>query len=288
VPFLQAAATAGGRGVLGDKDRMIPHGRLLAIVGRLGGGQTVRDEAARVVQHRRHPALPQVEQLPAPQPKPAAKGRSAQRREQSLSITHRQPLQTLPSSICSFPVQTFRTQIIVKGNEPIVNRKESEMTRKEMYKDIEQTLGIVPTMFKSLPDSSLKEEWELFKRVQIEEGPIPQKYRELIGLGIAAVTKCRYCALYHTEAARMNGATDEEIADALEFAKASAGWSTWINGMQVDYDEFRTELQQIGEGLDDLLRPYLDRAGDRSKRPDGARLVSFIRMALPTDEPDAR
>jgi hypothetical protein len=48
------------------------------------------------------------------------------------------------------------------------------------------------------------------------------------------------------------------------------------------------ELKQIGEGLDDLLRPYLDRVGDRSKRPDGARLVSFIRMALPTDEPDAR
>ncbi len=48
------------------------------------------------------------------------------------------------------------------------------------------------------------------------------------------------------------------------------------------------ELQQITEGLDGLLRPYLDRVADRSKRPDGARLVSFIRMALPTDEPDAR
>jgi hypothetical protein len=48
------------------------------------------------------------------------------------------------------------------------------------------------------------------------------------------------------------------------------------------------ELKQITEGLDDLLRPYLDRVGDRSRRPDGARLVSFIRMALPTDEPDAR
>jgi hypothetical protein len=48
------------------------------------------------------------------------------------------------------------------------------------------------------------------------------------------------------------------------------------------------ELKQITEGLDDLLQPYLDRVGDRSRRPEGARLVSFIRMALPTDEPDAR
>jgi hypothetical protein len=48
------------------------------------------------------------------------------------------------------------------------------------------------------------------------------------------------------------------------------------------------ELRQITEGLDGLLQPYLDRVGDRSERPDGARLVNFIRMALPSEAPDAR
>jgi len=55
------------------------------------------------------------------------------------------------------------------------------------------------------------------KRVQFDEGPIPNKYRELIGVAISAVMKCRYCSLFHTEAARMNGATDAEIEDGGPF-----------------------------------------------------------------------
>ena len=48
------------------------------------------------------------------------------------------------------------------------------------------------------------------------------------------------------------------------------------------------ELKQIERGAGRPAQPYLDRVGDRGQRPDGARLVTFIRMALPTDEPDAR
>jgi AhpD family alkylhydroperoxidase len=112
-------------------------------------------------------------------------------------------------------------------------------------KDIEATLGIVPSFFKPLSDATLDLEWMLFKKVQLEPGAIPNKYRELIGLGVSAVTKCRYCVLFHTEAAKLNGATDAEIEDALHFAKSSAGWSAWINGLQVDYEQFKKETLQI-------------------------------------------
>lgn len=118
------------------------------------------------------------------------------------------------------------------------------MDREMVYRDITATFGLVPTFMKSLPDSSLALEWKLFKRVQLEEGPIPNKYRELIGVAIAAVTKCRYCATFHTEIARLNGATDAEIEDAVHYAKSSAGWSAYLNGLQVDYDQFRDELGQ--------------------------------------------
>ena len=121
------------------------------------------------------------------------------------------------------------------------------MTRQEVYREIEETLGVVPTMFKLLPDSSLELEWQLFKRGQMEEGPIPNKYRELIGVAIAAATKCRYCAFFHTEMAKLNGATEEEIEDAVHFAKSSAGWSTYINGLQVDYEQFTREVLQVVE-----------------------------------------
>jgi AhpD family alkylhydroperoxidase len=121
------------------------------------------------------------------------------------------------------------------------------MNRKDVYKEIEGTFGLVPGMFKAVPDSTLEFEWKLFRRVQMDEGPIPNKYRELIGVAISAITKCRYCSVYHTELAKLNGATDAEIEDAVHFAKSSAGWSTYVNGMQLDFDEFKQEVEQACE-----------------------------------------
>ena len=121
------------------------------------------------------------------------------------------------------------------------------MTRNEIYKEIEGAFGLVPSFFKALPDSTLELEWKLFVRSQIEEGPISNKNRELIGIGIAAVTKCRYCAYFHTEMAKLNGATAAEIEDAIHYAKASAGWSAYLNGLQLDFNEFKGEVQQACE-----------------------------------------
>jgi AhpD family alkylhydroperoxidase len=121
------------------------------------------------------------------------------------------------------------------------------MNREKIYKEIEEMFGLVPSMFKSVPDSSLELEWKLFKTVQFEEGPIPNKYRELIGVALSAISKCRYCSFYHTELAKLNGATDEEIEDAVHYAKSSAGWSAYINGLQIDYETFKDEVSRACE-----------------------------------------
>ncbi len=116
------------------------------------------------------------------------------------------------------------------------------MDRKQVYREIEETLGVVPEFLKKLPDSTLELEWGLMKQSEMAPGAIPNKYRELIGLAVAAATRCKYCTLFHTEMARLNGATDEEIEDAVHFAKETMGWSTYINGLQIDYDEFKKEV----------------------------------------------
>ena len=121
------------------------------------------------------------------------------------------------------------------------------MTRQEVYREIEEMFGQVPTFMKALPDESIEAEWKLFKQIQFDEGPIPNKYRELIGVAISAVTRCRYCAYYHTEVAKLHGATDEEIQDAVHYAKSSSGWSTWLNGLQFDFDQFKSEISQACE-----------------------------------------
>ncbi|MDP4116399.1 MAG: carboxymuconolactone decarboxylase family protein [Bacteroidota bacterium] len=119
------------------------------------------------------------------------------------------------------------------------------MNRKQIDSEIEKTLGIIPSMFKSIPDSTIEAEWELFKKVQLEDGPIPQKYRELMGLAIAAATKCQYCTYFHTEVAKVNGATAEEIESTIHYAKMSSGWSTYVNGLQIPLNLFKKEIDQV-------------------------------------------
>lgn len=118
-------------------------------------------------------------------------------------------------------------------------------TKKEIYKEMENSIGRVPTFFKSVPERILDLEWQLFQKINMDDSPISQKNRQLIGVAIAGVSKCRYCAYFHTEMAKFFGATDEEIEDAVQFAKDSAGWSTYVNGMQADFDIFKKDVQGV-------------------------------------------
>ncbi|MEU3601096.1 carboxymuconolactone decarboxylase family protein [Streptomyces sp. NPDC006798] len=121
---------------------------------------------------------------------------------------------------------------------PTVNRGEIEA-------EIKEALGLVPHFFSRIPTELLGPEWEIFKRLELGETLIPNKYKELMGVAIHAETKCRYCTLFHTEAAKLFGATDEEIQEAVHYAKASLGWSAYLNGMQEDYDSFAAELAEV-------------------------------------------
>lgn len=126
-----------------------------------------------------------------------------------------------------------------------INAQAPSAERQAIYQEMEAMLGIVPSFFKKVPDNTLKLEWELMKQVQMVPGAIPNKYRELIGVAVSSVTKCQYCSYFHTEFAKLNGATDAEIEDAIHYAKSTAGWSTWINGYQMDYNQFTKEVDQI-------------------------------------------
>jgi AhpD family alkylhydroperoxidase len=117
--------------------------------------------------------------------------------------------------------------------------------RAEVEADIAETLGIVPSFFARIPDAVLDKEWSLFKHWELSETAIPGKYKELLLLAVHAETRCRYCLLFHTVAAKLYGATDEEIQEAVHLAKHTVGWSAYINGIQADFDQFSEELDQI-------------------------------------------
>jgi AhpD family alkylhydroperoxidase len=123
------------------------------------------------------------------------------------------------------------------------------MNRNDIEQDMRQELGIVPSFFDGLPEDVLDEEWKLFKHWELGETAIPAKYKELLMLAVHAETHCRYCTLFHTEMAKMHGATEEEIREAVLLAKHTVGWSTYLNGIREDYDQFVNDLHQIGENM---------------------------------------
>lgn len=118
--------------------------------------------------------------------------------------------------------------------------------RPAVERDIEETLGLVPEFLRSLPDYLLPTEWASFKSLELsDETAIPNKYKELIGLAVSGATRCRYCTYFHTEAARLFGATEDEITETALIAKNTMGWSTYLNSMQFDFDAFVDEFDRM-------------------------------------------
>ena len=104
---------------------------------------------------------------------------------------------------------------------------------------------------------------------ELAETKIPNKYKELIGLAVSGATRCKYCALFHTEAARLFGATDDEIAEASTMSGFTMFASTFINAQQIDYDKFRGETLKA---VDYVKRQLASKGVEtKSERPVTAR-----------------
>ncbi len=59
-----------------------------------------------------------------------------------------------------------------------------------------------------------------FDKAALAAGAIPAKYKELMAIAVAFTTQCPYCIEIHTGRARDNGATEQEIAEAVVVAAA--------------------------------------------------------------------
>ncbi len=118
------------------------------------------------------------------------------------------------------------------------------MSRAEVEADIRETLGLVLSLFNDVPDEILEHEWTVMKTFELGETHIPNKYKELIGIAVSGATRCRYCVYFHSEAARLFGATEEEITEAALMAKHTMGWSTYLNARDFDYGTFVAEVDQ--------------------------------------------
>jgi AhpD family alkylhydroperoxidase len=121
-----------------------------------------------------------------------------------------------------------------------------DMSAQSTYQDIEKTLGTVPSFFKLFPEAGIAGAWAEFKSVQLNpKTRLDGKTKELIGLAISAQIPCHYCIYFHTAAAKANGASDEEIREAVAMSAIVRHWSTVLNGMQVDLAGFKQETDTV-------------------------------------------
>jgi AhpD family alkylhydroperoxidase len=118
-------------------------------------------------------------------------------------------------------------------------------TREDVYAEVKQALGLVPQWLEQMPEGAAQGFWTMARDFWLKETKLPNKYKELIGVAVSGATRCRYCALFHTEAARLFGATDDEIAEASAMGALTMFGSTFMNSQQIDYEQFRKETRDI-------------------------------------------
>jgi len=119
---------------------------------------------------------------------------------------------------------------------------DAKMSREEVYKDVEKTIGKVPAFMKQLPDAALAGAWQEIKDMEFSDTVLPAKVKSLISLAVAAQIPCQYCIWADTAEAKQAGASDQEIAEAVTVSALTRHWSTIFNGLQVDLDQFKKDL----------------------------------------------
>jgi AhpD family alkylhydroperoxidase len=92
------------------------------------------------------------------------------------------------------------------------------------------------------------EAFRAFSRSVFADGAIPAKTKQLIAVAVAHVTQCPYCIRGHTSAALQQGATAEEIMEAIWVAAEMRAGGAYAHSALA---------------LDTIARDEAKRTGDR-------------------------
>ena len=108
--------------------------------------------------------------------------------------------------------------------------------------EMQEMFGTFPSWFSAYPKHALPEAWENYKKINGPESNIPTKYQEMIQLAVAAQIPCVYCVYYHKISAKANGATDEEIKEAVALGAQVRHWSMILQGSGISFKDFKAEF----------------------------------------------
>lgn len=140
--------------------------------------------------------------------------------------------------------------------------------------EAKQMLSTVPAMVSMQPDENVAPFWEQMKALQLNPNTaLSGKTKELIGLGVSAQIPCKYCVYAHTELAKLNGATERDIKEAVATAGMARELSAMTNGQSVD-------ATPVGKVTGDLAALYQEI--DKTFGPGHDAFKRYPAAALPS------
>ena len=142
-------------------------------------------------------------------------------------------------------------RIIANAKKPAANNAApiAVVDAKTALQDIERTLGFVPEFLRKLPESALPGAWREMKDLKLSPNTaLSPKQKALISLAVASQVPSEPCIVAETEFAKLAGASEREIAEAVGMAAITRNMSTMLNGDQVDERAFRADIDRLVAG----------------------------------------
>jgi AhpD family alkylhydroperoxidase len=122
-------------------------------------------------------------------------------------------------------------------------------------KEVEGSFGLVPEFMRKFPQASVAGAWRQDRDVEMGETALSGKYKSLIGLAVASQVPCRYCVVADTEFAKLDGATEQEIAEAIAMASLARDWAALIDGLQIDEASYKRDMDKIAKAISKPVKP---------------------------------
>jgi len=111
--------------------------------------------------------------------------------------------------------------------------------------EMEEFAGTALGALDRVPDELVDAEWQRLRHWLFDETLIPSRYKALLGVAVAASLRCPYAARLQTELARVHGASEAELVEAVEHAALIAGWGTRLSGLEASLTDFAAEVEKV-------------------------------------------
>lgn len=127
------------------------------------------------------------------------------------------------------------------ANGPESTSKVTAPELQGVFTEIEKAFGTTPEFLKRYPTAALPSLWKQMKA----HGMLSAKLKSLISLAVVSQLPSASCVKDYTGMARANGATEQEIQEAVAMAGLTRSASTVLNGSMPDENAWRRDVDSI-------------------------------------------